>query len=117
PIHYSIKFLGIFSNNLDEFFRVRVATLNRMLRLGKAAKVHLEENPGKILQEIQDIVVAQQKKFDDIYKNVIESLRKQGIHIKNERQLNPAQQQFITTYFDEIVRTLIVPLIIERLPT
>ncbi|MEQ1554463.1 MAG: polyphosphate kinase 1, partial [Ferruginibacter sp.] len=48
-----IKFLGIFSNNLDEFFRVRVAALKKMVLLGKKAKMHLEENPQKILTQIQ----------------------------------------------------------------
>ncbi|MBL7713021.1 MAG: polyphosphate kinase 1, partial [Chitinophagaceae bacterium] len=42
PVYERLRFLGIFSNNLDEFFRVRVATLNKMAKLGKAAKVHLE---------------------------------------------------------------------------
>ncbi len=44
-----LRFLGIFSNNMDEFFRVRVATLSKMVTLGKTAKVHLEANPDKIL--------------------------------------------------------------------
>ena len=48
-----LRFLGIFSNNLDEFFRVRVAALNKMVLLGKAAKMHLEANPDKILRKIQ----------------------------------------------------------------
>ena len=42
PLRERIKFFGIFSNNLDEFFRVRVATLKRMIEVGKKANMHLE---------------------------------------------------------------------------
>jgi len=115
-IYDRLRFLGIFSNNQDEFFRVRVATLNRMVRLGKAAKVHLEEHPDKILQKIQDRVNAQQKQFDTIYHSILQELEKEHIFIKNERQLSLHQQKYITDYFDEQVRTRIVPLMIESIP-
>src|SRR4029079_3650836 len=70
PLKERIRFLGIFSNNLDEFFRVRVATLNRMTLLGKK-NMHLEENPQQILDEIQVIVLAQQNEFDRIWNNLL----------------------------------------------
>jgi polyphosphate kinase len=111
-----LRFLGIFSNNLDEFFRVRVATLSRMVRLGKTAKVHLEANPEKILRQIQHTVIAQQSEFDEIYRSIIGELEKRGIFIKNERQLSPEQTAWITKYFEEQVRTQIVPLMVESIP-
>jgi polyphosphate kinase 1 len=115
-IYDRLRFLGIFSNNLDEFFRVRVATLNRMVRTGKAAKVHLEANPDKILAEIQSVVISQQNAFDNTYSNIIKELERQNIFITNEKQLSKTQKEFISAYFDEKVRTQLVPLMIESIP-
>lgn len=114
-IYDRLRFLGIFSNNLDEFFRVRVATLSRMERLGKAAKVHLEENPGKILKRIQEIVLKQQSTFDSTYNQVIKEMTKKNVYIKNERRLTKKQKEFVTNYFNDKVRTQTVPLMIESI--
>lgn len=115
-IYDRLRFLGIFSNNLDEFFRVRVATLKRMVRVGKSVNFHMETNPEQILEEIQLIVSQQQLEFDHIYSNIIEELKRKKIFIKNETQLTTAQKEFVTSYFDEKVRTEIVPLMIESIP-
>ncbi len=115
-VHDRLKFLGIFSNNMDEFFRVRVATLNRMLLLGKNAKVHLEAHPEKILKSIQQTVIEHQEEFDRIYADVIVELGRKNIQIKNEKQLTKEQKEFVKTYFEEKVRTQIIPLMIESIP-
>lgn len=111
-----LRFLGIFSNNLDEFFRVRVATLNKMVKLGKAAKVHLEVNPEGILRQIQQTVMLQQNDFDNTYLQIIKELAKQDIFIKNETELDNIQQDFVASYYTEKVSSQIVPLMIESIP-
>lgn len=115
-IYDRLRFIGIFSNNLDEFFRVRVATLNRMVRLGKTAKVHLEQNPDKILAHIQQIVMHQQTIFDETFNEIIDVLQSKNIFIKTERQLSKEQKDFVTNYFHDKVRTQIIPLMIESIP-
>src|SRR5579871_6049139 len=106
PLRERIKFLGIFSNNLDEFFRVRVATLNRMIELAGKTKInmHLEQSPEKILTEIQSIVLEQQGVFDYIWNDIIKELEKEKIYLVTEKQLNKDQQKFVQTHFEEEVR-------------
>ncbi len=115
-IHDRLKFLGIFSNNLDEFFRVRVATLKRMAQFGKKANVHLEENPKEILSQINTIVEKQQIAFRRTYTHIIKELGGYHIFIKNEKHLSREQKHFVKKYFYEQVYPNIVPLMIESLP-
>ena len=67
PLIERLKFLGIFSNNRDEFFRVRVATLTRIIKHQKKAEELMGENPVRLLNNIQKTVIAQQIKFEKIY--------------------------------------------------
>src|SRR3954463_9947828 len=93
PLKARIRFLGIFSNNMDEFFRVRVATLKRMTQIGKK-NMHMEENPQKILDDIQMTVLQQQNEFNRIWEEILVELENEKIYILNEKQLNEAQQEY-----------------------
>ena len=115
PLKERIKFLGIFSNNLDEFFRVRVAALKRMIALGNKAKMHLEQKPENILEEIQEKVLVQQQAFDRIWKDISREMNKESIFLVDDRKLNATQQKFVIQYFNEEVRSYIVPLMIESI--
>ena len=115
PLRERIRFLGIFSNNLDEFFRVRVATLKRMIEFGSKSRMHLEIAPEAILEEIQEIVIEQQREFERIWNEILRELRKDKILLVNETQLNRAQQRFVLDYFNEEIRSNVIPLMIESI--
>jgi polyphosphate kinase len=115
PLRERIKFLGIFSNNLDEFFRVRVATLKRMTEFGSRANMHMESSPNKILEEIQLTVLRQQNEFDRIWDEIRREMRREKIFIVTEKQLNREQQKFVQEYFDEEVSSSVIPLMIENI--
>lgn len=113
PLKERIRFLGIFSNNLDEFFRVRVAALKRMIHYGQKARMHLEASPQKILDTIQATVIDQQRKFDLIWENIKLELENQRIHLVTEQDLSPVQKDFVQAYFEDDVRPNVIPLMIE----
>ncbi|MEO6133791.1 MAG: polyphosphate kinase 1 [Ginsengibacter sp.] len=115
PLRERIRFLGICSSNLDEFFRVRVATLKRMLELGSKAQMHLEASPESILSEIEEKVNHQQNQFYRTWNNIIDELTKEKIFLLDNLQLNEEQQQFVLDYYNENVRSSIVPLMLESL--
>src|SRR5512137_2350219 len=109
PLIERLKFLGIFSNNRDEFFRVRVATLTRML---KVSRIHydVDLNPKQTLTEINNIVVSQEKDFIRIYDEILKELRSREIFIITETELNGEQGALVRKYFQEQVRVFLFPM-------
>lgn len=115
PLLERVRFLGIFSSNLDEFFRVRVATLRRLLPLGKKAETLIGHNPKEILAEIQEVVVRQHVVFDEIFQDLSSELATRRIFIINERELDEEQGAFVREYFRQEVRPHLFPLMIDQL--
>ncbi|HPR58833.1 MAG TPA: polyphosphate kinase 1 [Bacteroidales bacterium] len=114
PLIEKLKFLGIFSNNRDEFFRVRVATLNRMLRV-EQLDYKIKQSPAEILQQIYKIVADQEKVFTLTYQTIVEELKQENVFIINEKQLLPEQSEFVTEYFLNSVRPFLFPIMIDNL--
>ncbi|MGE5423934.1 MAG: polyphosphate kinase 1 [Syntrophothermus sp.] len=114
PLIERLRFLGIFSNNRDEFFRVRVATLNRMMSLDPDQQPK-NFNPSGVLHEISSIVQSQEKVFIDIFWNIVSELKSQNIFIINEADLNEEQGAFVRKYFLEKIRVCLFPIMINNL--
>ncbi len=118
PLIERLRFLGIFSNNLDEFFKVRYATIKRIVEAGKGGRSELGGVAAKELQEtITQTVIKQQQLSLDILGAIQKELGKTGIHIINERQITPKQSAFITDYFLKEVSPALMTFILTGLET
>ncbi len=113
PLIERIKFLGIFSSNLDEFFRVRVASLTRSLELSQKEKKIFGGNPKKILTQIQDTVIELTDQFEATYELIVQEMQQHSVYILNEKELDETQGAFVRTYFHDKVRPTLVPLMVD----
>ncbi len=117
PLIERMRFLGIFSNNLDEFFRVRVATLRRAMGISKKPIDPMDFDPEETLQEIQEIINAQQEKFDQYFHVVSEQLSKSGVSLINEKQILKEHIPYLKEFYAEKIKPYLVPVILHhRIP-
>ena len=114
PLIERIKFLSIFSSNLEEFYRVRVATMSRLANLNDKSKELLGFNPRKVLNEIKNIVVKQERKFEQLFQaTLINELAQNRIFILNETQLNVSRGEFVRNHFRDRILSNLVPIMID----
>lgn len=114
PLIERIKFLSIFSSNLEEFYRVRVATMTRLSNLNDKAKDLLGFNPKKVLNEIKNIVVKQERRFEQLFQaTLINELAQNRIFILNDTQLNVARGEFVREHFRDKILSNLVPIMID----
>ena len=115
PLFERIRFIGIFSNNLDEFFRVRFAAVRRMVDLGSDEENLLGDfTPKELMDQIQHIVIGQQQKVQTIYNEIVDELKENDIFIINEKELNHQQGIFVKKYFNDKVLPNLVPIMLSK---
>lgn len=115
PLPLRIRFLGIFSNNLDEFFRVRVAGLKRAMDFkNKIISESFFQPPSKILAQINDIVIKQQQYFDRTWKEIQDEMAKQNVFIKTANELTKEQAHFVKKYFDDVIEANVIPILLHE---
>ena len=116
PLLERLRFLGIFSNNLDEFFKVRYATIRRIVEAGKTGRSFLGGISAKdLLEEITLMVIDQQAHSLNILSNIQKELRKENIFIIDETEITPDQSKFISEYFVRHVSPAMMTIMIGEL--
>lgn len=110
PLIQRVRYLGIFSNNLDEFFRVRVAEVRRLISVSSGAQ---RQKAKDLLASIQTRVLALQDEFEEVYGAVLKQLGKRGIYLINEAQLDPGQLAFVESFFDDKVLPELEPILLR----
>lgn len=115
PLLERIKFLAIYSSNLDEFFRVRVANHRNLLQVGKKTMKQLDYDPEAVLHNIQKVVSEQAVEFDDIFRHqIIPELKQHDIHLLQREQLSQEQEAFVDTFFQENLLPFVQPVLLVK---
>ncbi len=115
PLIERLRFLGIFSNNRDEFFRVRVASLKRLMEMEKPRYRDIDFSPQRVLKQILDLVEQQEKKYNETFLKIKTELQVNGVYFVNETEINEAQGRFVRQFFTEHLRPFLFPIMLKSL--
>jgi len=114
PLFERIKFLAIYSSNLDEFYRVRVSNHKNLVRAGKKTYKKLEFSPKQILKQILETVREQQIEFSEIFqKQIIPALKDENIQILKRKKINDEQTEFIEALFQDKIQAHVQPVLLR----
>jgi len=112
PLIERMRFLGIYSNNLDEFYKVRFAELKRRILISEEQGSKLTSRD--LLNKIQSKVLNAEQEFDNLYNDLLLEMARNQIFLINERQLSPNQQEWLRSHFKHQLRQHITPILIQH---
>ncbi|MES2556710.1 MAG: polyphosphate kinase 1 [Bacteroidota bacterium] len=114
PLVERMRFLGIYSNNMDEFYRVRVANIKRLISLQNKKVDGFRGTPEDLYDEIRTVVIKQQRMFENAYREIIELFEKESIYHLDENSIDKEQRKELTEYFRKEIAHDVVPIILDR---
>lgn len=114
PLLERLSFLGIYSNNLDEFFRVRVATLRRMVEIEENIN-HVNIDSHKVLKKVLKLNEIYNKDFEATFLELYKELQNENIFLVNESQLSPEQEEFVETFYREELMNSLFPILVSHM--
>jgi len=113
PLLERLKFLAIYSSNLDEFFRVRIAGIRNLVRVGKKTKAQLGFDPQTVLTRLLKIVNKQQSEFGEIFEDeIVPELAQYNINLIRRMDLSNEQAEFLLDYFEENLLPFVQPVLL-----
>lgn len=112
PLIQRVRYLGIFSNNMDEFFRVRVADVSRLASF--TTDVQKKHHYQELLNNIQDKARELQDVYEIIYAEILKDLRRRKIYLIDETQLDDTQSKEVIVYFEQHVLPELNPILIDK---
>ena len=114
PLIERMRFLGIYSNNLDEFYRVRVANIRRMSVYRQKKMIGYNGNAEDLYKEIRRVVLKQQEKFESAYQQVLVGLEKVGIIHLDDTTVSESQKKILSAYFHKELKHAIFPIMLSK---
>jgi len=115
PLYERLKFLAIYSSNLGEFFRVRIANHKYILKAGKKARKQIEYSPKELIKQCLEIVHEQQAEFSEIFKNqIIPELKQYGVNLLDRKNLSEEQHDFLLDFFNNNLIPYVLPVLLVK---